>query len=233
MGLFSWLTPSFALFSARPNTVDARTRLDRTIEALAAVTGEPEPRVEYHLATRGNTTLVQTARPSCPEADPLGRWTLHLPLSPQQRVQIRRHHERITAIRQGFPELPVPEPLFLGELEGQVVACERRLPGVTAPQLSGDADAMARMFGDVARHLGGLVQREAAPLDVLEFEKLFASRFEIVARHAGFDATVEAGLRDVGLSGDEVAGIMGENWLRFFDENFVPATGNLAEPPQG
>ena len=33
---------------------------------------------------------------------------------------------------------------------------------------------------------------------------------------------IEQGLRDVGLSGDDVAKIMGENWLRFFDDSFGP-----------
>ncbi len=33
-------------------------------------------------------------------------------------------------------------------------------------------------------------------------------------------ATVEAGLRDVGFSAQDVAGLMGENWLRFFDKSF-------------
>jgi microsomal dipeptidase-like Zn-dependent dipeptidase len=35
--------------------------------------------------------------------------------------------------------------------------------------------------------------------------------------------TVEDGLRATGLSDAEVAGIMGENWLRFYDESFGPA----------
>lgn len=35
---------------------------------------------------------------------------------------------------------------------------------------------------------------------------------------------IEAGLRAVGFSVENVAGIMGENWLRFFDESFGPAT---------
>ncbi len=33
---------------------------------------------------------------------------------------------------------------------------------------------------------------------------------------------IESGLRATGLSGDDVAGIMGGNWYRFFTENFVP-----------
>ncbi|MFD0916955.1 membrane dipeptidase [Pseudahrensia aquimaris] len=37
-----------------------------------------------------------------------------------------------------------------------------------------------------------------------------------------FDA-IEVGLKAVGFSSDEVAGIMGNNWLRFYDANFGPA----------
>jgi microsomal dipeptidase-like Zn-dependent dipeptidase len=36
-------------------------------------------------------------------------------------------------------------------------------------------------------------------------------------------ARIEDGLRAVGLGPAEVAGVMGENWLRFFDESFGPA----------
>ncbi len=40
-------------------------------------------------------------------------------------------------------------------------------------------------------------------------------------------SNIEAGLRAVGLSGDETAGVMGENWLRFYDRSFArqPAVG--------
>lgn len=37
---------------------------------------------------------------------------------------------------------------------------------------------------------------------------------------------IETGLKQTGFSDDEVAGIMGENWLRFYDENFGPQPGN-------
>ncbi len=33
---------------------------------------------------------------------------------------------------------------------------------------------------------------------------------------------IESGLRKVGFNETEIAGIMGDNWLRFFDENFKP-----------
>ena len=33
---------------------------------------------------------------------------------------------------------------------------------------------------------------------------------------------IEEGLSDIGFAADEVGRIMGNNWLRFFDENFSP-----------
>ena len=33
---------------------------------------------------------------------------------------------------------------------------------------------------------------------------------------------IENGLKATGMSDEDVAGIMGENWLRFYDENFGP-----------
>ncbi len=33
---------------------------------------------------------------------------------------------------------------------------------------------------------------------------------------------IEAGLKDIGMSEDEIAGIMGANWYRFYAENFTP-----------
>jgi microsomal dipeptidase-like Zn-dependent dipeptidase len=36
--------------------------------------------------------------------------------------------------------------------------------------------------------------------------------------------TIEQGLKDIGFSESETAGIMGENWLRFYDNNFGPVT---------
>ena len=40
------------------------------------------------------------------------------------------------------------------------------------------------------------------------------------SRHFG---NIEAGLRDVGMTPSEVAGVMGENWLRFYENNFTTA----------
>lgn len=40
---------------------------------------------------------------------------------------------------------------------------------------------------------------------------------------------IEAGLRTVGFNAEEVAGIMGENWLRFFDDSFGAARKTQAQ----
>jgi microsomal dipeptidase-like Zn-dependent dipeptidase len=35
---------------------------------------------------------------------------------------------------------------------------------------------------------------------------------------------IEEGLRRAGFDETEIAGLMGDNWLRFFEQNFTPAT---------
>ena len=42
---------------------------------------------------------------------------------------------------------------------------------------------------------------------------------------------IEAGLRATGLSDTQVAGVMGENWLRFYDASFGPAGPSVAGRP--
>ena len=41
-------------------------------------------------------------------------------------------------------------------------------------------------------------------------------------RHLG---NIANGLKDIGMSDQEVAGVMGENWLQFYDDNFGPQQG--------
>ena len=35
-------------------------------------------------------------------------------------------------------------------------------------------------------------------------------------------ANIDRGLREIGFAEDDVRKVMGDNWLHFFDENFVP-----------
>lgn len=183
-GLFPLLTPSFAVISESRRLHDSPWRVERILAQLAERIGEPLPEVEELVATRGNTALLQThVRGAAPE-DPAGRWSLHVPLSPQQVRQIDRHHgviERLWSSK----ELPVPEPLFRGELEGVSLSCERRLGGLTAPQLSGTREKVERTLADLVDQLARVVARPARALDEEDFERFFGARFELVARFCG------------------------------------------------
>ena len=180
-GLFPWLAPSFGLAAARQERASAPPRVERVLDALAERLDEGRPRLDVLVATRGNTSVVHTESPD---------WTLHVPHSPQQAVQARRHFARLGEIQAEFPALPAPEPLFGGELAGLEVFCERRLGGLSAPQLSGEHGPLARMFAELAEHLASLV-RERVVVDDVVFEELLGSRFELVARFAAVPATVE------------------------------------------
>jgi len=195
LGLFPWLTPSYALVAARADARAEPARIERILAELARRIGEPEPCIEELVATRGNTALVQTCAKGDPHArrreDGRGRWTIHVPLSPAQASQVRNHCTFLGRLRREFPRVPVPEPLFVGEIDGVFLSCERRLSGWTAPQLTGNREAAARMFADAARHLAELVVEPARPLDQQDFEKLVGARFERVARRASVPSTLE------------------------------------------
>lgn len=190
-GLFPLLTPSFAVISEAPRLRAEAPRIERILAQLAERVGEPVPAVEELVATRGNTALVQTARRGADAADPAGRWSLHIPLSPQQERQLDRHHAVIERLWRS-EELPVPEPLFRGTLEGVSLSCERRLGGLTAPQLSGDPEKVERTLSDLVEQLASMTVRAARPLGEEDFERYFGARFELVARFCGRSETKRA-----------------------------------------
>ncbi|MDP6537972.1 MAG: hypothetical protein QF903_10185 [Planctomycetota bacterium] len=197
LGLFPWLTPSFALSSTPVELARTPSRLVRLLDALAERLEAPPLIAEEIIATRGNTALVQTAARDASDS-PGGGLTVRIPLGAHLRPMVARHHERLSMIGREFPGMPVPEPLFVGELEGLWVTCERRLGGLTAPQISGRHPLVARMLADAAAHLAGLVTRPPERLDDEGFEELMDWRFSIVSRHAGVASTVArlARLRD-------------------------------------
>ena len=190
LGLFPLATPSFALLASRG---PARPRrIDRVLDALAERLGEPRPRIREWISSRGNTSVVQCAAPGLAEDDPRGRWTLHIPHQRYQERQARRHFARLGELRARFPEVPVPDPLWGEPLEGLPVFCERRLPGVTAPQAVGEHARLARTFADSARHLARLVVEPDARFDEPTLAELVDAKFERVRRHAARAATEEA-----------------------------------------
>ena len=191
IGLFPWLTPSFAFIAQRKTMARERTRLACVLDELAQHTGEPRPSAEFIHATRGNTTLVMTHVEGATVDDPRGRWAVHIPLSQQQLNQLVQHQARLALIRERFPAVKVPEPLWIGRAAGLMVACERRLGGLTAPQYTGDQAVAKRMFADVARDFATLTMRPAQDFDAQDFERLVAARFALVARFAALPSTIE------------------------------------------
>lgn len=191
VGLFPVFTPSFALFSARDAIAAHPTRMQRILGEIAERTGDPVPEVEQIVATRGNSAVVHTALPGASEVHDPGRWTLHVPLSPKNTPQTGRHFESLRTLRARFPEVPVPEPLLFGRVDGVMLSCERRARGWTAPQHSGDHPRIARMLRDASAHFARLVVRPPAELTPEDFEREIGARIALVSRYASVPSTIE------------------------------------------
>jgi hypothetical protein len=187
LGLFPWFTPSFAVHARR--CARRPRRLDRILDALARITGEPRPQVETLVATRGQSAVIHTSIPGRDADDPRGRWTLHLPLCPKNEPQLELHVRSLHHARERYPALPVPEPLHGGRIEGLWLSCERRLPHHAMPQIGRDRDAVARACLESSMHLANLVARRVERYDVVEHERLVQVPSAIVARHAAVEST--------------------------------------------
>ncbi len=185
LGLFPVLTPSFALMTARRNGSAVGPRIDRILAQLAERIGEPTPTIEQLIATRRNTAVIHTSGAD----QESGRWTLHISLCPNNVPEFAWHARSLADLRERFPALPVPEPLFAGEIDGIPLTCERRIRGWSAAQIGGGRP-MATMLAETAAHFARLVVRPAAPLTVEEFDAWIAPRFELVARHAAVPSTI-------------------------------------------
>ena len=182
VGLFPLLTPSFALVGAR---APARsTRLERLLDALAERVGERPDSVEQLVATRSNVAVVHTRG-----VEGTGSWTVHVPLSATKTRMARHHFETLERLQRDFPDFPAPEPLFQGTVEGVWLTCERRIGGLTAPQVTGDRTRSARMIRSIGRHLAGFVVEPPAPFDEARFERLVAERFRVVRSRCAVDST--------------------------------------------
>lgn len=189
VGLFPWLTPSFALIARRANTQE-ESRAERLLAALAERVGEDVPEIEHAIATRGNALLWQTkARDDQTGDDPRGRWSVKLPLGLHRQRLAARNFERLVLLRQRFPALPLPEPLFAGSIAGAFVTCERRLPGMSAAQTPDDPSNWARTLRQAAEQLAGLVVEKERILDDATLSVLIDEKAELVLRHVRDKAT--------------------------------------------
>lgn len=176
LGLFPWLTPSFAILARRRPR--GANRIERLLDEVAGRSGEPRPEVDMLVATRSNDALMHTAVPE--HTGPEGRWTVHVALQPAKRRMVGLHHRWLTRLHSEVPEVPVPEPLFHGEFEGAEVAVERRIDGLNGTDITGDPRLTGRMFTDASRQLVHLLEPEATLLDDRLFEDLLQPRFDLV-----------------------------------------------------
>jgi aminoglycoside phosphotransferase (APT) family kinase protein len=192
MGLFPLLTPSFALRAARRGTPAAW--IDGVLEQVASHLGTRTPALEHLIATRGNTCVLLTRDPD---------WCLHLPLSPAQERQSRRHFQALRSLEKLHPSFPAPRPLWEGEPSGRYLCVESRLGGLSAPQLSGDLRAAARTYADCAAAFAGLTAVPPRALDPETIERLVDLKLAAVAPRTGDAPTTDrleslaAGLREV------------------------------------
>ncbi|MEM9379956.1 MAG: phosphotransferase [Planctomycetota bacterium] len=198
LGLFRWLTPSFAVHAKRQE--GGASRLDRMLRRLSEEVGEPQPEADVLVATRSNDALVHTAPRAGERGDgrgrgDAGRWTVHVALQPSKRRMVAIHHGWLERIRRERPDVPVPEPLFHGDIEGADVAVERRLGGLGGTDVTGDAARTEVMFADAARILGQLVDDEPTRMDGALVETMLRARFRRVAELVGSERTRREVLR--------------------------------------
>ena len=176
LGLFPWLTPSFAILARRRPR--GANRIERLLDEVAAGCGESRPEVDMLVATRSNDALMHTAIPG--GTGPEGRWTVHVALQPAKRRMVALHHEWLTRIHSDVPGVPVPEPLFHGQFEGAEVAVERRIDGLNGTDITGDRRLTERMFADASRQLVHLLEPGATVMDDGLFDALLQPRFDLV-----------------------------------------------------
>lgn len=179
LGLLPLATPSFALLASR--SAGGRARIDRILDAIAERTGEPRQQARQWISSRGNTSVIQT-----------DRWTVHIPHQPYQARQAARHYARIGDLRERFPDVPVPRPVFAGELEGLEVFCEQRVEGMTAPQVVGRSGLLARTYADAAQHLARLTVEPEVEMDAATFDELVGAKFDLVQGYAAVQSTARA-----------------------------------------
>ncbi|MEM8709543.1 MAG: phosphotransferase [Planctomycetota bacterium] len=193
LGLFRWLTPSFAIHARRRHAPDngrtaGRDRLTRLLQSLSEAIQEETPLADILVATRSNDALIHTAPASGARlsesslTSSSGHWTLHIPLQPSKRRMVAAHHEWLVRLSKTHPEIPIPAPLFQGSLEGTELAVERRLGGLSGTDVTGNRLLTRRMFLDAARHAAALLDTRTTRFDPDLRDELLTPRFDRVER---------------------------------------------------
>jgi hypothetical protein len=194
LGLFPIFTPSFALWSpvTHGGIVPVRSSdpeaslLGRILSHIASNFGAAAPRAEHLVATRGNTALVQTT--ASPGATREG-WVIRLPLSHRSAEATRFGLRNTNWVAGQFHSAKIaallPRPLFEGELEGIFLTAETRMPGFGAGQLSGDSEAMGRVFAQASELLAELIIAGPATFNQSAFDEHFGRAFDEVGARLG------------------------------------------------
>lgn len=193
-GLFPLFAPSFGLLTRRSGVAPGPSRLERVLDELARALDEPRPEPEHVVGTRGNTCVVMTAVPGVDEDDPRGRWLLHLPLHLPHRRGLEVHYRALERMRAWSAGLPVPEPLFMGEVDGLWLVCERRLPGWASNHLLTSREAADAILEQLVDHLARLVVRPARPLSEQDFARVVDPLYDDTLRSVRHDAALCAEL---------------------------------------
>ena len=180
LGLFPVLTPSFGLIARRGEHTDTSPLAHTTLQALCRRLDLGEQELELCIATRSNTALWLTRAKSAAGAG----LCVHLPLSPRKRDLLLKHHGFLERVRNEHPGVPVPAPLFAGEVGGLWLTCEQRLEGMSAPNVTGAPVETARFFRDVTDHFTKLIL-DRVVMDEERFERMLGDRFRLVQQHAG------------------------------------------------
>lgn len=180
LGLFPTFAPSFAIHAKRRELMDLPTRAERWLVELAERLGEVRPALEHLIATRGNTAVLLSAVPGARDEDPCGRFALHVPMDQRHVRGLELHMDSLRRVRDQFPRVPVPEPLFVGEIDGVWMTCERRLGGVAAHQVARNAERADALLARAAEHLAELRTAPARAFDARDFERELEPRFELL-----------------------------------------------------
>ena len=182
IGLFPLLAPSFGLLARKGGAARTPARIESLLEAVAAATGEPLPRAEHLIGTRGNTCVVMTAVDGADPRDPRGRWVLPLPLHLPHHRGLEVHFRALERMRRDFPGFPVPDALWMGEADGFWLTCERRLPGWASNHFVTSRESADPILEQLADHLALLVERPTQAFDEHDFERLIDPLFDDTLR---------------------------------------------------
>ncbi|MCA9002890.1 MAG: hypothetical protein KDB61_13280, partial [Planctomycetes bacterium] len=206
LGLFPVFTPSFVFLNQKKGG-RGESRLQRVLHGLSERIGEPLPLAENVISTRGNVCVIQTT-PAL-DADPgqtAGRWTVHIPYGNVKFRLSESHFVGLQHVREHYPEVPVPEPLFMGEVDGLWLICERRLPDRSGAHLVEDSPEQMRMLQEVA---DALLHLKTGPRQVLTgelYDQLLGERARRISRLTGRKDTSHAVLSMLERGREELVG---------------------------